>query len=107
MNSTRPLATYCVCVSAAVACAAAMAMRPPEKERSNVATGASGTAFLDCARIASERVQEPDLVTLCFTVADVPRGRDFSDRFDPRQLPGWRKAPVEKPASPPVQAFVH
>jgi hypothetical protein len=106
MNSTRPVARYCVCVSAAVACAAAMAMRPPEQEVSNLGSRESRAAYLDCARISSGRVVEPDLVTLCFVVADAPLQRDFNGHFE-LQLQWCSESHDAEPLKPPGHLSVH
>lgn len=75
MNNIRPVARYFICVSAAAACAAAVAMCSPHEDAWDfVATAEAKTAYLDCTRIAPAQVLEPDLVTVCSVVAGVRDG---------------------------------
>ena len=69
MNSIGPVGRYCLCVSAALACAAAVAMCVPHEDAWDPGIGVSPASYLDCARIAAGKVLEPDLVTLCSVVA--------------------------------------
>lgn len=69
MNSSHPFVRYGVCVSAAAACAAAMAMRPPSQELPDLRAGEPAVAYLDCSRVSPGRVVEPDLVLVCSMMA--------------------------------------
>jgi hypothetical protein len=71
MNNLRPVARYCLCVSAALACTAAVAMCAPQQDGWDYfGSQDSKASYLDCARIASgQGVAEPDLVTPCSVVA--------------------------------------
>ena len=76
MKSSHPFVRYCVCVSTAAACAAAMAMRLPQQEPPEVPAGEWKAAHLDCARVSPGRLLEPDLVIVCSMVAQVREGRE-------------------------------
>ena len=78
MNSIGPVGRYCLCVSAALACTAAVAMCAPHEDAWDPGIPDVQASYLDCARIATRKVLEPDLVTLCSVVAAredaVPQG---------------------------------
>jgi hypothetical protein len=94
MNGMGPLTRYCGSLVAAVACAAVLALRPPQQQEM---TGhpAPAAGYLDCARITSESLREPDLVTLCSVVADALLQRGFGTEVE-RQLQWW-KTPQDAP----------
>jgi hypothetical protein len=69
MNSIKPVARYCACVSAAVACAVTVAMCSPHEHAWDLVDPAPRASYLDCARISPGQLIEPDLVTVCTVLA--------------------------------------
>jgi hypothetical protein len=68
MKSRRPVARYYACVSAAVACTAAVALCSPREGAWDFGVVHHQSAHLDCAN-ARLKVLEPDLVTPCPVLA--------------------------------------
>ena len=92
MNSITPIARYFVTVGAAVACAAVMAMRPlQQQDLADLSNEQLKLAYLDCARVSSESLLEPDLFTICSVAADALLQREFGGDLE-RQLQWWRVA---------------
>jgi tripartite-type tricarboxylate transporter receptor subunit TctC len=75
MKRTVSAAKYCLFAAAAVACALAIALWPPEQEVLKLVPASPGTAYLDCARIQVERVSRPDLVAPCSVLASTATTR--------------------------------
>lgn len=104
MNSITSIVRYCGCLAAAGACAAVLALRPPQQQETTDAGAAPlEAAYLDCARIASQAQREPDLVTLCSVVADALLQRGFGTELE-RQLQWWRAPQDAQPAGQAVPA---
>jgi hypothetical protein len=86
MNSITSIAQYCASVGAAVACAAVFAMRPPHQpEMPDLSNAELKVAYLDCARISSASLLEPDLVTICSMVASALLQREFGGNREVQQ----------------------
>ena len=68
MNRTVSVTKYCLSAAAAGACAAAIALWPPEERWLQRLPAATQTTYLDCARVLAEQL-EPDLVALCSVLA--------------------------------------
>lgn len=69
MKNTVSFAKYCLIAASAGACAAAIALRPPEQEILKMAPAVQRTAYLDCAVVQRDRMVEPDLVAPCTMLA--------------------------------------
>lgn len=92
MNGITSIAQYCVSVGAALACAAVFAMRPPHlQDMPDLSNAELKVAYLDCARISSASLLEPDLVTICSMVASALLRREFGGDRN-RQLQWSAKA---------------
>ena len=90
MYSITPIAQYLLSVGVALACAAVFAMHPPyQPEMPHLSNAQLKVAYLDCARISSASLLEPDLVTLCSTVAKALLQREFNGDLE-LQLQWWR-----------------
>ncbi|HYE38357.1 MAG TPA: hypothetical protein VEB23_00400 [Ramlibacter sp.] len=99
MKSITSIAQYCVSVGAAVACAAVFAMRPPHQhEMPDLSNAQLKAAYLDCTRISSESLLEPDLITICSTVASALLQREFGGDVE-AQLQ-WRRSAREDANGP-------
>lgn len=107
MNSITSIVRYCGCLAAAGACAAVLALRPPQQQETTDAGRAPlETAYLDCARIASASLREPDLVTLCSVVADTLLHRGFGADLE-RQLQWWKTPEEDRKRIPAAPAAPH
>ena len=71
MKPNRPLVRYGICVLVALTCAAAMVVRPPDWKGSRARVSSEPESYLDCTRITSARLREPDLAIVCSVVAEV------------------------------------
>lgn len=69
MKSTLSFAKYCLIAFASGACAAAIALRPPEQEILKMVPELQRTAYLDCAVVQRDRMVDPDLVAPCTMLA--------------------------------------
>lgn len=87
MKSNQPLVRYGLCVSAAVACAAAIVVQAPDHGATRARAVPVPESFLDCTRITAERLLEPGLVIVCSVVAEAP-----IDRPKPSVALGTRQA---------------
>lgn len=75
MNSIPPVVRYCAWVSAALACAAAIAMWPPHPDAWDGFGEEVKSSYFDCTRVTPGKLLEPDLVTVCSAVAEASRER--------------------------------
>lgn len=107
MNNIIPAIRYCGTLVAAVACAAVLALRPPQQQEQADTRGTPlEAAYLDCARVAAASLREPDLVTLCSVVADALLQRGFGTELE-RQLQWWKTPEPAGGASQYPPAFQH
>ena len=104
MHHLAPIAQYLVSVAAAVGCAATFAMRAPQpQEIPHLGRAELQQTYLDCARISSASLLEPDLLTVCSAVADALLHRHFDGDLE-RQLQWWQSARSGESASPAAAA---
>ena len=75
MNRNPAAFRYAACVAAALACATAMVVEPPDREAPGVQAISPPDSSLDCTRITSQRLLEPDLLIDCVVVARSPSHR--------------------------------